>query len=364
MNVSNVNQRLVGSNIEYLSKLDYVTGIQRVVIESHKYLHRELKTRGISLRGFVASDAVKSEDYKKSAYYRSDPVTNGDTVKLESLDIALLLDLDWGFSFPNLFMEKQRRNLPVISCIYDLLPITHQGWFPLENAKKSFRVYLQKLTAVSDHLVFNSESVYEDFKSLNWNFGGKAHVIPLGAFETPHKNPHYLKPPKSIISVATIEPRKGLDELLDAFDILRSYEENYNLFIVGRYGWHSEELMERITKHKDYGGRLRWFPKLTDAEVSALYDGCTISVAASFGEGFGLNVEEALAHNIKVVLRDIPVFREREQPNLFYFQDGAENLAKAIMVAEQSDWNPITSKSLRTMDDFGLDLLNLILSEV
>jgi len=364
MSIHKVRRPLVGSDVEYLSKLDYITGIQRVVIEAHKFLYGELDSKGFSIRGFVSSNELQSTQYKKSEYYLEDPVITGETVKLESLDIALLLDLNWGFSFPNLYKERQKRKLPVISCIYDLLPIFHPEWFPVENAKTAFRVHLQKLVSVSDHIVFNSYSALDDFQALNFSFQGQTHVISLGAFETPTKNPHYLKPPKSIITVGTIEPRKGHDQLLDAFDILRADGGNYNLFIVGRYGWQSTELMKRITNHKDYGGRLRWFSNLTDAEVSALYDGSTVSVAASFGEGFGLNIEEALAHNVKVVLRDIPVFRERKQPNLFYFQDGAENLANAIKLSEQVPWNPFTTTSLRTIQHFGLELSELIISEI
>jgi glycosyltransferase involved in cell wall biosynthesis len=95
-----------------------------------------------------------------------------------------------------------------------------------------------------------------------------------------------------------------------------------------------------------------------------LYDGSTVAVVASFDEGFGFSVEEALAHNLKVVARDIPVFREREQPNMFFFQNGPENLADAIIQAEAVNWNVETAKTLRTMDDFSLELCNLITSQL
>lgn len=364
MTQHNPKKYLVGSDVEQLSRLDYVTGIQRVVIESHKFLFKELNNFGFSIQGFMSRDEVRLMEYRKSKYYMSDPVINGEVVDLASLDLVLLLDLNWGFSFPALLKERQKRKLPVISVVYDFLPINFPDWFPVENAKTAFRVYLQKLIAVSDHIVFNSKKVQDDFHSLNWKFQGQTHVIPLGAFDVPSKIPHYLSPPKSIITVSTIEPRKGHREIIDAFDILRERGENFNLFIVGRYGWDSEELVERILTHPEYGGRLRWFPKLDDTEVSSLYDGSTVAVVASFDEGFGLSIEEALAHSLKVVARDIPVFREREQPNLTFFQNGAENLANAIMEAEENNWNAETAKTLRTMDDFSMELCNLITSQL
>jgi len=360
------NSFMIGSDVEQLSRLDYVTGIQRVVIESHKYLWTKLTQSNHEIKGFITKDSERLMEYRKSAYYTSDPVIHGDLVKLGDLDLVLLLDLNWGFSFPSLMKERQERNLPVISIIYDFLPIHHPEWFPVESAKTAFRVYLQKLIAVSDHIIFNSKKVENDFKNLGWNFAGETHVFPLGAFEKSTLYVPHISPPKTIITVSTIEPRKGQLEILEAFDLLLKSKENYNLFIVGRYGWESEELVRKIYNHPEYGGRLRWFQNLNDSEISALYDGSSIAVAGSYDEGFGLNIEEALSHNLKVVARDIPVFRERAQPNLYFFEGGAKNLHDAILKAEATPWDVFTNKNLRTMNDFSeqvYSLINNILSQ-
>ncbi len=356
------NSLLIGSDVEQLSRLDYVTGIQRVVIETHKYLWEKITDSNNAIKGFITKDDERLIDYRKSEYYKSDPVIHGDLANLKDLDLVLLLDLNWGFSFPALMKERQKRNLPVISIIYDFLPIHHPEWFPVEGAKTAFRVYLQKLIAVSDHLIFNSKKVEEDFNDLGWNFAGKTHVFPLGAFEKPKVYIPHMNPPKTIITVGTIEPRKGHQEIIEAFDLLLKSKENYNLFIVGRYGWESEELVLNIFTHPEYGGRLRWFQNLNDAEIAALYNGSSIAVAGSHDEGFGLNIEEALSHNLKVVARDIPVFREREQPNLYFFESGAINLHDEILKAEKSPWDNATNKNLRTMDDFSEQVYSLIVS--
>jgi glycosyltransferase involved in cell wall biosynthesis len=354
------NSFLIGSDVEALSRLDYVTGIQRVVIESHKYLSDKLPQSNSEIKGFITKDSERMMNYRNSAYYTSDPVIHGDLAKLSDLDLVLLLDLNWGFSFPSLMKERQERNLPVISIIYDFLPIHHPEWFPVEGAKTAFRVYLQKLIAVSDHIIFNSKKVEDDFKNLGWNFSGETHVFPLGAFEKSRLHVPHISPPKTIITVSTIEPRKGQLEIIEAFDLLLKSKENYNLLIVGRYGWKSEDLVCKIYSHPEYGGRLRWFQNLNDSEIAALYDGSSIAVAGSFDEGFGLNIEEALSHNLKVVARDIPVFRERAQPNLYFFEGGAKSLHDAILKAEDSPWDSFTNKNLRAMNDFSQQLYSLI----
>jgi glycosyltransferase involved in cell wall biosynthesis len=360
--LKNKSSLLIGSDVEHLSRLDYVTGIQRVVIETHKYLWKNITESNNAIKGFITKADERLLEYRKSEYYKSDPVIHGDLANLSDLDLVLLLDLNWGFSFPALMKERQKRNLPVISIIYDFLPIHHPEWFPVEGAKTAFRVYLQKLIAVSDHLIFNSKKVEEDFKDLGWNFAGKTHVFPLGAFEKPRVHIPHVNPPKTIITVGTIEPRKGHQEIIEAFDLLLKSKENYNLFIIGRYGWESEELVRNIFTHPEYGGRLRWFQNLNDLEIAALYDGSSIAVAGSYDEGFGLNIEEALSHNLKVVAREIPVFREREQPNLYFFEGGANNLHDAILKAEKSPWDNSTNKNLRTMDDFSEQVYALIVS--
>jgi len=351
---------LMGSNIEAISKLDYVTGIQRVVVESHKYLFEQFKGSNVELRGFIASGASQSDAFRSSSYYLSDPVISGEITNLERLDLVLLMDLDWGFRFELLAAEKKKRNLPVISFIYDLIPIRNPEWFPIEGAKTFFRVYLQKLIAVSDCLVFNTQYVLDDFKSLGWNFEGSTEVLHLGAFDTPSRALHYHNPERTIISVSTFEPRKGQNEILDAFDFLRSKGQNYNLFFVGRNGWKSEDLIDRLLNHPEYGGRVRWFSSLTDPEVSALYDASTVAVVASQGEGFGLNIEEALAHNLKVVARKMPVFTEREQPNLFFYDGGGTELGVRILEVDNGISSLHLDQNVRTMADYGRELLEVV----
>lgn len=355
-----VNTFLIGSNIEAMSKLNYVTGIQRVVIESHKHLFEEVKGTATQIKGFIASDNLQSDAFRSNSYYLSDPVISGEITDLSNLDLVLLLDLDWGFQFNLLAAERKRRELKVVSFIYDLLPIRHPEWFPVEDVKKLFRVYLQKLMAVSDCLVFNSQNVLEDFTNLGWNFEGTVEVLHLGAFDVHPRANHYRNPERTIISVSTIEPRKGQDEILDAFDYLRAKGHNYNLFLVGRYGWQSEALMERLFNHSEFGGRIRWFSSLKDAEVSALYDASTVAVVASKGEGFGLNIEEALAHNIKVVARNLPVFTEREQPNLFFYEGNGVDLGNKILEIDNGISSLNLAQNVRSMTDFGRDLFELI----
>lgn len=122
--------------------------------------------------------------------------------------------------------------------------------------------------------------------------------------------------------VGTIEPRKGQEVILDAFDHMRAMlgAAAPDLVVVGRPGWRTEALQRRMSDHPDQGGALRWLDNASDELLEALYDRAALVVMPSRGEGFGLPVTEALRHGRKVLARDIPVFRELQSDGLYYFQ--------------------------------------------
>ncbi len=104
-------------------------------------------------------------------------------------------------------------------------------------------------------------------------------------------------PDRYILFVSTIEPRKNLDVLLDAFERLRSRGAYTGaLVIAGRIGWKSERLMARLRRpgihHLDYIGA---------AELSAVYARAEIFVFPSIYEGFGFPLLEAMAHGVPAI---------------------------------------------------------------
>ena len=74
---------------------------------------------------------------------------------------------------------------------------------------------------------------------------------------------------------------------------------------------------------------------------------------------WGLWIEEGLALGLKVAASDIPVFRERDQPNVTFGPRTPEGMAEAILRAHQTPWQE-QSAPVRTMIDFSVDLGHLI----
>lgn len=95
-----------------------------------------------------------------------------------------------------------------------------------------------------------------------------------------------------LLSVATQEPRKNIQKLLDAFEQIQKRIPELQLVLTGKYGW---------------GPGLRsaenviWTGYVPDEDLVALYSGCRVFIYPSLYEGFGLPILEAMACGAPVV---------------------------------------------------------------
>ncbi|MEO7148572.1 MAG: glycosyltransferase [Rhodanobacteraceae bacterium] len=135
----------------------------------------------------------------------------------------------------------------------------------------------------------------------------------------------------SLLMVGTLEPRKGHAQALDAFELLWSQGPQVRLAIVGKPGWMTESLVERLRNHPENGKRLFWFVGASDELLMRLYERCSGLLVASEGEGFGLPLIEAAQHGLPILCRNLPVFREVAGEHASYFSGySAQELAEAI----------------------------------
>jgi glycosyltransferase involved in cell wall biosynthesis len=153
---------------------------------------------------------------------------------------------------------------------------------------------------------------------------------------------------QTVLMVGTLEPRKGHDQALAAFELLWKQQSNAPLLMmVGRPGWKTETLQAQLRAHTQIGKKLFWFEDASDELLNRLYAACSGVLVASRAEGFGLPLVEAALHDKPVLARDIPVFREVEVSGTSYFNDKtAQDLAVTI-----KNWLATSnSHSLKTLD--------------
>jgi len=103
-----------------------------------------------------------------------------------------------------------------------------------------------------------------------------------------------------ILYTGTIEPRKNLVSLLDAYAALpRELHETYTLVLAGGQGWLDGDIRRRLDE-------LSTLPIVTtgyvsDADLPALYSGARLFVYPSLYEGFGMPPLEAMACGAPVI---------------------------------------------------------------
>ena len=106
---------------------------------------------------------------------------------------------------------------------------------------------------------------------------------------TPRQRPY-------VLFVGTIEPRKNLDTLLDAWKMVREEtRREFDLVVAGPKGWGPGDTYSRVLAETTYLGYV------PEAQMPGLFAGATLFVYPSFYEGFGFPVVQALAAKVPVV---------------------------------------------------------------
>jgi glycosyltransferase involved in cell wall biosynthesis len=108
---------------------------------------------------------------------------------------------------------------------------------------------------------------------------------------------HGLGDRRYVLSVGTLEPRKNLPRLVEAFARLRFAHRDVTLVVVGPDGW-GESLADVAAR---LGDRVRLTGFVPQNELAALYRGASVVCYPSLWEGYGLPVAEALGAGAPVV---------------------------------------------------------------
>jgi len=115
-------------------------------------------------------------------------------------------------------------------------------------------------------------------------------------------------PDSYVLAVGTVEPRKGLDVLIEA--MAKPYAPDLPLVVVGPRGWGEVDLTALAAEHGLAPGRLRVLGRISDIDLAVVLRQAAVLAAPSRAEGFGLPVLEALAVGTPVVHTDVPALVE------------------------------------------------------
>lgn len=264
-------------------------------------------------------------------------------------DIFLGLDLD-ALVTPAALRRldaERRRGVKLVWVVYDILPVLNPQWFDVGLAT-AVQSWIGQLGHFADHLICISRSVADElYNNLEaerptrdrplelswWHMGSDLDSRALSATRAEDTEALAAIPDglPLFITVGTIEPRKGIQSLLDGADAFWASGGNAVFLLVGKKGWSVDALIKRINNHGELGKRLFWFEGVSDEVLNQLYARATAALMPSQGEGFGLPLVEAMFHDKPVIARNLPVFREVGGEGVYYFNGTAgKDLSNAI----------------------------------
>ncbi len=115
----------------------------------------------------------------------------------------------------------------------------------------------------------------------------------------------YNLPPKFILFVGTLEPRKNITRLIEAYFLLdETIRKECKLVIVGKKGWYYKEIFD-VVKEVNLEKDVIFPGYIPDCDLPIIYNAAEVFVFPSLYEGFGLPPLEALACGTPTIVSNI-----------------------------------------------------------
>jgi len=188
------------------------------------------------------------------------------------------------------WMYPPQRHGVRATTIHDLVPLHHAEWTTGRTRAMHGRKY-RNAAATCDVVFVNSAYTGRDVTA---SLGVPPERIRVG--HPAPKDVYRADGPAAelgapyVLTVATLEPRKNLQVLVEAHRLLG---DDLELAVVGGEGWGEQPLLD--------APRIRRLGYVSDDELARLYRGAAVVAYPSRFEGFGIPVIEAMACGVPVV---------------------------------------------------------------
>ncbi|MDI6874278.1 glycosyltransferase family 4 protein [Candidatus Solincola sp.] len=204
---------------------------------------------------------------------------------------------------------------PLVATVHDLCVVRFPGAFPAQW-RLFHRRGLDLILGRARSLLVDSKATADDLRTLTGRRDPRVRVVPLGVEEPTRPGreevekvlaKHGLRP-GYLLFVGTIEPRKNLSRLVQAYASLDPpyRDRTEGLVLVGARGWLGRWELSRVLSQDG----VRWLGFLPRQELEAVFRGAFLFVYPSLYEGFGLPVLEAMARGVPVITSRTSSLRE------------------------------------------------------
>ena len=219
--------------------------------------------------------------------------------------------LDWATRGADVFhasvlVRRPPRRARLTATIHDMTAWTMPELHP--SANRRAEATFAELARRADRLIAVSQCTKDDAVRVLGLDPAKITVIHSGvadAFFDPAASAiagiraKYSLERPFVLYIGTIEPRKNVDTLLDAFDALpRDVRESHDLVLAGPMGWAAAETRGRLAK-------ARYLGYIPEPDLAPLTAAATAFAYPSLYEGFGFPVAQAMAAGTPVVTSNV-----------------------------------------------------------
>jgi len=186
--------------------------------------------------------------------------------------------------FPELFAKK------------DLYQLESWTAYSVKNASKIFTISQSSKNDIIKFYRVKEQHVVVTYPGIKKNI---QKVVSMDILQKA-----YQIPAKYILFVGTIQPRKNITRLIEAFSKLSQKYKDVDLVIAGKKGWLYESIIESPKKF-GVSERVHILNFVSDEDLASLYSHALCMVLPSLYEGFGLPVLEAMKYGCPVITSNV-----------------------------------------------------------
>lgn len=232
------------------------------------------------------------------------------------LPLFLFLKRDIDLFFSPAHYAPRFCPVPTVVTIHDL----SYFYYPDEFLKKDL-YQLQHWTQYSikkaSKIIAVSQTTKKDLMKFYHLPSEKIEVIYNG-FQQSTTNHTTIGSKPYILYIGTIQPRKNLATLINAFRLLIKDKPEYSLVIVGKKGWLYEKIFYQV-KTLNLQKKVHFTGYVSDEEKAGLYTHASIFILPSLYEGFGIPLLEAMSFGCPVIASHASSLSEIGDDACLYF---------------------------------------------
>jgi glycosyltransferase involved in cell wall biosynthesis len=239
-------------------------------------------------------------------------------------------------------------DVPTVATLHDLSVLLHPEWHPADRVAHFERRFHRGLAQCVHFLAISEFGRQEVIRAFNLRpeqvtrtyMGVRPGLGPLPEAAVQAMLRRLGLPPRYLLYLGTIEPRKNVLTLLRAYCSLPEWlRREYPLLLVGGWGWNAGNVAAYLDGEAKHRGVLH-LGYVPEQHLAALYGGARALAFPSFYEGFGLPPLEMLACGGAVLASTAGALAETVggQAHLIDPHDVSGWRAALVRVLQDDDW--------------------------